>query len=107
MCGFIISTIKKNIVSIKKVLSHRGPDSTGVYQDQYIDIIFNRLAIIDLNSRSNQPFVNKNLILTYNGEIYNYLEIKKILLKKGHKFFTSSDTEVLMNSYIEWGEKCL
>ncbi len=107
MCGFIITNIENNLNLTKKILNHRGPDNTGTYRDENITIVFNRLAIIDLNSRSNQPFIKNDFILTYNGEIYNYLEIKKKLKKKGYQFKTSSDTEVLINSYIEWGKDCL
>lgn len=107
MCGFIISNINFNKKKLAKSLVHRGPDSTNVFENDHIKIVFNRLSIIDLNNRSNQPFIKKNLVLVYNGEIYNYLELKEELIKLGHKFKTSSDTEVLMNAYYEWGAKCL
>ena len=66
-----------------------------------------RLSILDVEKRSNQPFEDGPYKLIYNGEIYNYLEIKKELIKKNYKFKTQSDTEVLLKSYIEYGEKCV
>ena len=66
-------------------LSHRGPDGEGYYSDQFVSLGHKRLAIIDLNNRSNQPFIDasSNFIIVFNGEIYNYLEIKKILVSEG------------------------
>jgi len=101
---------KKNILKrMNDKLSHRGPDGEGFYSDDLISFSHKRLAIIDLNERSNQPFKDKenNYILTFNGEIYNYIEIKNLLIERGFSFNTTSDTEVLLNSYIYWGEKLL
>ncbi len=90
-------------------LSHRGPDGEGFYHDNDVSFSHKRLAIIDLDSRSNQPFVDKTnqYVVIFNGEIYNYIELKKILIDAGLKFFTTSDTEVLLNSYIYWKEELL
>ena len=68
-----------------------------------------RLSIIDLSAASNQPFEDSesNLCMVYNGCIYNYLDIKKQLIKKGYLFKTSGDTEVVIKSFIEWGHDCL
>ena len=107
MCGFVITNLKKNIQLHKKVLNHRGPDDSAIFENDYVSIIFNRLSIIDDRKRSNQPFIKNKLLITFNGEIYNYIELRKILISKGHKFKTNSDTEVLLTSYIEWGEGCL
>ncbi|WP_263081121.1 asparagine synthase (glutamine-hydrolyzing) [Endozoicomonas sp. Mp262] len=84
---------------------HRGPDSYGIYDNNEIMLGHVRLSIIDLDNHANQPMIcNKNeVILVFNGEIYNYLEIKQELIKKGYLFSTNSDTEVLLNSYIEYG----
>ena len=72
---------------------------------------FRRLSILDLSVNGHQPFFNynngKNICLIFNGEVYNYIEIREELLAKGYKFHTGTDTEVIMNSYIEWGEDCL
>jgi asparagine synthase (glutamine-hydrolysing) len=107
MCGFVISNINFDINILKNSLNHRGPDSTEIFQNNRIKMIFNRLSIIDLKNRSNQPFRKNNFIMVYNGEIYNYLEIKQKLKKIGCYFKTESDTEVLINAYIKWGSKCL
>ena len=78
--------IEKNIFNTLQLMKRRGPDSQNFYNKNYLDkeILFlhSRLNIIDLNDRSNQPFIDDNLVLVFNGEIYNYLEIKKELIKK-------------------------
>ena len=77
MCGFLITNYKIKVNNYKSVLEHRGPDQFGFYDDNYLKILFNRLSIIDLNKRSNQPFKYKNFLIVFNGEIYNYLELKE------------------------------
>ena len=64
-----------------------------------------RLSIIDLSKLGHQPFCFRNLFMVYNGEVYNYLEIKKELILKGHSFETNSDTEVVLKAYAEWGDE--
>lgn len=94
---------------IHKMLSvqkHRGPDHTAVWIDDLIQLGHNRLSIIDLSEQANQPFENENYVLVFNGEIYNYLEIK-LILEKEYVFKTNSDTEVLLTAYKKWGKKCL
>ena len=88
-------------------ISHRGPDGEGFFIEDNIGLGHRRLKIIDLNT-GDQPMYSfdKNIVLVFNGEIYNYLEIKEILVKRGHKFYTTSDTEVIINSYLEWGYEC-
>ena len=110
MCGFLISLSKNNIDphlwgDAFKSIQHRGPDSSKVklHKGKSINIKFgfHRLSIVDhKNSASNQPFVTENSILVFNGEIYNYLFLKKKLLEKKIKFRTNSDTEVLVR-YLE------
>ena len=111
MCGIAGFSLKENLdqkVNILKVmndkLSHRGPDGEGFYHDSDVSLSHKRLAILDLNERSNQPFFDKNKehAIVFNGEIYNYLELKKTLKEEGFKFDTTGDTEVLLNSYIRW-----
>ena len=111
MCGFITvinSKEKKKFdflfKRLKKINNHRGPDNIKYTKDKNF-IIFRRLSIIDTSRNSDQPFenINKNVVMVYNGEIYNYLELKKKLKKLGHIFLTSSDTEVIMKCYEEWG----
>ena len=84
---------------------HRAPDESGVYREKNIELGMGRLKIIDLKSPGLAPYQEDGFVLCYNGEIYNYIELKKELQKKGWKFHTTSDTEVLMKCWREWGEK--
>ena len=113
MCS-ILGQITKNFNKNKfdhsnSLMSHRGPDNCSTYSFQDIHLAHNRLSIIDLDSHANQPFLSfdNNFCIVFNGEIYNYLEIKSDLLNLGYKFRTNSDTEVLINGYIEWKEELL
>lgn len=89
------------------VQAHRGPDAKCLWSDSHVAFGHNRLSIIDLSTSANQPFYREDLGLTivFNGEIYNYQELKKDLLSKNYHFLTSSDTEVLLVAYKEYGEK--
>ena len=111
MCGIngIISKSKNKEKEIKKMndrIKHRGPESEGTYIDDDIALGHRRLAIIDL-ATGDQPIYNEdeNLVIVFNGEIYNYKEIKKEL--KNHTFKTNSDTETLIHGYEEWGKNLL
>ncbi len=84
---------------------HRAPDEQGIYKDKYIELGMGRLKIIDLDSPGLAPYQEDGLVLCYNGEIYNYLELKKELAKEGWTFNTTSDTEVLLKSWRQWGLK--
>ena len=114
MCGIIgiydFSGVNKSrfTESLSK-LYHRGPDNQGEKEiNKNLFFGHTRLSIIDLDSSSNQPFFeDDNYILTFNGEIFNYLEIKEELKLEGYVFKTNGDTEVLLKSYIFWGEKCV
>jgi len=90
-------------------MGHRGPDGIGFWSDESFRVHLGhaRLSIIDINSRSAQPFKIGNYTISFNGEIYNYKNLKSRLESLGHIFYTDSDTEVLLISWIEWGEKCL
>jgi len=88
-------------------IRHRGPDASGEWIEQPIVLGHNRLSIIDLSESANQPMHYKDLVITYNGEIYNYLEIREELVAKEYKFSTSSDTEVILAAYCEWGSECV
>lgn len=111
MCGIIgqISIAKKidyNKSSLNKALlklKSRGPDTSGVFFDDTVLFGHTRLSIIDIDERSNQPLQIDDFIIVYNGEIYNYLEIKEQLKSKGYTFKTASDTEVIVKAYQEWG----
>jgi asparagine synthase (glutamine-hydrolysing) len=92
-------------------MAHRGPDGDGMWRGAIgaasVLLLHTRLAIIDPDPRSAQPFARDGVVLVYNGEIYNYLEIRADLVARGHRFDTESDTEVLLRAYLEWGEDCL
>ncbi|WP_227740310.1 asparagine synthase (glutamine-hydrolyzing) [Salegentibacter sp. BLCTC] len=113
MCGIAgIISAKHNIEDLQemvKLQKHRGPDHTGEYTDPgFCRLGHNRLSIIDLSAEANQPFTDNSgrYHLTFNGEIYNYIELKQQL--KGHyNFKTNSDTEVLLAAYSVWGKSCL
>jgi asparagine synthase (glutamine-hydrolysing) len=111
MCG-IYGVLNKftfdEVVSKISKTDYRGPDFTGVKKiSENIYFAHNRLAIIDLDNRSNQPFTYESCTIVFNGEIYNYLEIKRELISKGYKFTTNSDTEVVCALYLEKGVDCL
>lgn len=101
--------IETSLQSMNTCLVHRGPDSDGTFVKYPIAFGFRRLSIIDLTATANQPMVSMNgsIVLVFNGEIYNYIELKNDLLEKGYHFNTHSDTEVIINSYIEYGENCV
>lgn len=117
MCGFIgfASNVplsdRKNFLSRSYLLRHRGPDEDGEWysDDACVGMAHRRLSIIDLSSNANQPMLSKNndLTIVFNGEIYNYIELSKLLSDKGYKFQSKSDTEVILSSYAEWGEQCV
>ena len=111
MCGIngvynhqSLEDVENKVKQMNSLTKHRGPDFTDVYLDSTVCLGHNRLAIIDLDSKSNQPFTSndKNLILVYNGEIYNFQELKK-QLSSSYKFKTVSDTEIIIAAYQTWG----
>ena len=87
-------------------IAHRGPDGEGYFLEKNIALGHRRLAIIDLSEAGQQPMVSKDgtLAISYNGELYNYLEIRKQLEILGHQFVSATDTEVLLNAWLEWGD---
>nr|MCR5054906.1 asparagine synthase (glutamine-hydrolyzing) [Lachnospiraceae bacterium] len=108
ICGFtghLAETEKREILDrmMKKII-HRGPDSEGVHLSEGIALGFRRLSIMDLNN-GDQPMYNedKTMVVTFNGEIYNYRILRKELEEKGHVFLNNADTEVLVHAYEEWG----
>lgn len=114
MCGFVTlfkkndaPVLQENVERMAQVMTHRGPDDAGCYVNNQVGMGFRRLSIIDLEHGA-QPFPNEaeDIWLTFNGEIYNHLELKKWLEDKGHIFYTTSDTEVLLRLYEEVGEDC-
>ena len=113
MCGFVgfVDKTKDKDKTIKKMadlIKHRGPDSDGYYTDDDIALGFRRLSIIDLEGGT-QPIYNeeKDKLIFFNGEIYNYKYLKEDLIEKGHKFSTNTDTEVILHGYEEYKEDFL
>jgi len=102
---------KNHLRNMRDTMSYRGPDSDGLWFDdkEKIGLVHLRLSIIDPTVAGHQPRVDEadNCVISYNGEVYNYLEIRDELAKKGHVFETQSDTEVVLKAYIEYGHDCL
>jgi asparagine synthase (glutamine-hydrolysing) len=101
--------ILKRVTEMVSVISHRGPDGEGVVCHENVAIGHRRLAIIDLTDDAAQPMTNwsGDLVLSFNGEIYNYVELRAELTARGRQFRSQSDTEVLLQAYEEWGEECV
>ena len=116
MCGIVGTLIFKNsnftvtkpyITKMRDTMAHRGPDGAGVWvsEDGRIGFGHRRLSIIDLSETATQPMCNEDgtVWIVFNGEIYNFKEIRKDLEKKGHKFISNSDTEAIIHGYEEYG----
>lgn len=97
------------IRKMMQIMKHRGPDDEGVFVEDNVGLGFVRLSIIDLSPAGHQPMLSNDqrYVMIFNGEIFNYIEIRKELQEKGYKFKTQTDSEILLTSYIEWGEACL
>jgi len=114
IAGFIgkLPIEENRVKSCLSKMEHRGPDASGIYRykaadDRHICLLHSRLNIIDLDDRSNQPLQLDDTALSYNGELYNYIELRNELRKEGVGFHTESDTEVLLSAYKHWGESAL
>src|SRR5580698_1494569 len=115
MCGIAGFVDAENKISDKphlitrllESIRHRGPDASSFYIENEICLGHNRLKIIDLSDEANQPFHYDDLVIIFNGEIYNYIELRKTLVNEGWKFRTTSDTEVICAAYRKWGENCV
>lgn len=117
MCGIIgfidfnKSSNKETILKMTAALYHRGPDASGteILEDEkaILGLGHARLSIIDLTESGKQPMRFQNYWICFNGEVYNFAEIKKSLVELGHTFVGSSDTEVILHAYIQWGKACL
>jgi asparagine synthase (glutamine-hydrolysing) len=117
MCGITgFADFKKNsseeiLVQMTQVGSHRGPDGQGAYfmesRNALVGLGHRRLSIIDLSAAANQPMHYEGLHVIFNGEIYNYNEIRDELISLGHQFSTHSDTEVILHGWKQWGEKSI
>ncbi len=108
ICGFNWND-KQLVVKMTDTLAHRGPDQQGIYCDTDVSFGHSRLSIIDLSEQGRQPMFNEDrtVCLIFNGEIYNYLELREKLQAKGHSFQGKSDSEVIVHGYEEYGEDCI
>ncbi len=114
MCGIIGIYNKRGIDRAQvekatKIIEHRGPDNHGFFYDNYIGLGHRRLSIIDLSEKGKQPMTNEqeDMWVVYNGEVYNFQEIREDLEQKGHKFKSNTDSEVVLHAYEQYGEHCL
>jgi len=109
ICGTIGFDSQDMVSKMNAAMIHRGPDSAGIYRDKVVCLGHTRLAIIDLSSLGNQPMSNndESLWITFNGEIYNFIQLKDELIAKGHSFRSKTDTEVVLHLYEEFGIDCL
>lgn len=115
VCGIVGEYRKQSRVdpevlsSMTQALQHRGPDGSGTWSEARVGLGHTRLAIIDTHSRANQPMMSPcgRFVLTYNGEIYNFRELRSLLTTHGHRFGTTSDTEVLLAAWSQWGAGCV
>ena len=112
MCGFAgfigeVEDREQVLVNMMNTIIHRGPDSEGKYVDNDAALGFRRLSIIDLSSVGDQPLYNedRSMVLVFNGEIYNYQELRRELSEAGHTFVSNTDSETLIHGYEEWGER--
>jgi asparagine synthase (glutamine-hydrolysing) len=114
MCG-IIGTLSRHpnrhidLVPALQMLEHRGPDDRGYWKDERVQLGHRRLSILDLTPLGHQPMIchQGRFVIVLNGEIYNYIELRKELENLGHRFISHTDTEVLLTSYSQWGISCL
>ena len=114
MCGFVgfankIDNSNKVLCDMLDAIKHRGPDAEGTYIDDDIALGHRRLSIIDVSDTGNQPLYSEDgtKVLVFNGEIYNYIDIRNELISKGYKFRTKTDSEVLIHGYTEYGKDLL
>ena len=117
MCGFVgflalsaeASPTHEWITSLIDTIAHRGPDDHGVLIDGRVGLGFRRLSILDLSQAGHQPMTSADgtLSMVFNGEIYNYVELRAELRALGHRFVSSGDSEVLLASYAQWGRRCV
>jgi asparagine synthase (glutamine-hydrolysing) len=100
--------LKQDILAMRDAMRHGGPDAEGVFMDEEQGLAFGhrRLSLIDLSDAGNQPMHRDLVSIIFNGEIYNYRELRRELTAKGQQFTTDSDTEVILRAYQEWGTEC-
>ena len=116
MCG-IIGVLNRNaepvpaglLKRMTDIIAHRGPDSEGHYTDGPVGFGHRRLSIIDLSPHGHQPMANEtgDVVIVFNGEIYNFQKLRVDLESHGHQFHSQTDTEVIIHAYEQWGEDCV
>jgi asparagine synthase (glutamine-hydrolysing) len=112
MCG-IVGTVRMGdlalVARMNQLMTYRGPDDSGLYEDGEVRFGHRRLSILDLSAAGQQPMQTDdgNLVITYNGEIYNFQALRAELEKQGHRFHSGTDTEVILQAYRAWGVDCL
>src|SRR4029453_15768206 len=114
ICGILYTDSERNVDqnllhSMNDSIKHRGPDDSGVYINRNVGLGFRRLAIIDLSPAGHQPMSNEDgtVWIIFNGEIYNHLELREQLLKKGHTYRSRTDSETIIHLWEEEGERCV
>ncbi len=111
MCGFLgmfgPQAHMADVENVQRVLTHRGPDDAGTYRGKNAVIGFQRLSFLDLSPSGHQPMRFGDIIIVFNGEVYNFRDIRAELEKLGHKFISSGDTETVLHAYAQWGPGCL
>jgi asparagine synthase (glutamine-hydrolysing) len=114
MCGIIGHISRAQFDSAERsvdltFINHRGPDSSGTWEDAHAKLGHTRLSILDLSPLGHQPMISQNqrYLISFNGEIYNYIEVRQELVELGHHFISQSDTEVLLTAFVQWGSGCL
>lgn len=115
ICGYISKQpiSSEQLTAMNNTMEHRGPDDSGIYQsplgDFFLGLAHRRLSIIDLSPAGHQPMFGADgqICIVYNGEIYNFMELRNELAALGHRFHSQCDTEVILEGYLEWGIECL
>lgn len=107
ICGLVGMKASPDVMNkMLESIKHRGPDDEGVFQEEKVFLGHRRLSILDLSSAGHQPMSLDDLVLVFNGEIYNYIELRNELIAIGHEFESGTDTEVILHAYSEWGKEC-
>jgi len=110
LIGYSSLDFTEKVKSMRDVMAHGGPDDSGYYADEAkkVFLAHRRLSLIDLSDAGHQPMQSsqQDIIIVYNGEIYNYKELQQSLIQLGYTFKSNSDTEVIIASFLEWGINC-
>lgn len=106
ICGIVGKYTSENVMrDMLYSIAHRGPDDEGIFQEGDIFLGHRRLSILDLSASGHQPMMYENYVIVFNGEIFNYVELRNELKKIGHVFKTGTDTEVILHGYALWGQE--